>query len=192
MTRAEFGACMAILVAATRPMSEAQTTAYYDLLGDLPPDVLMVACKRSLLESQYPTIPPVGTIRRFAVSVMQGRAVEMTAGEAWSIATKAAGSCDIESPGSVERAFKDVPPLVWKAVETFGFMVLYNLPSNAIETARAQFTRIYDGLLANEERLRLLPASMKEAIAQIGRREQAKSLPAPVAKAIQSIGNVPS
>lgn len=188
LNRAEFASCMLIVEAATKPMSHEQAKSYFELLADLPVDAFLVACKRALIESQYPTIPPIGVLRRLAVSAMQGHVVERTADEAWAIAMKAMARCDIEINGSVDRAFADCPPLVWKAVELFGFMAMYNLPDGAIETARAQFRRVYDGLVANEEALRLLPSSVKDAIALIGRKQKVPALPAPVAAIAGAIG----
>ncbi len=189
MTKFEFATCTAILEAgAGKTMSKEQVEVYFDLLGDLPVEALLIACKRALLESFYPTIPPIGTLRKMAVSTMQGRISELTAAEAWGLVTKAAGKCDVDQAGSVERAFKDIPPLVWRAVQLFGFMAIYNLPSNAIETARAQFMRIYESLSANEEKLKLLPASVKEEIAQIGKRQEQQALPARVQAIAGQIG----
>jgi hypothetical protein len=192
MTRLEFAGSMALLEAATRPMSEAQAVAYFELLGDLPADFLMVACKRALLESQYPTIPPVGTLRRIAVSVMQGHVAEVTADQVWQVVMKSIAKCDVDVEGSVQREFRGCPPIVWKAVETFGFMALYNLPDSAIETARAQFRKIYEGLAANEQALKLLPSSVKESIAAIG-QQRARELPAPenVKRIAAKVGQVP-
>lgn len=189
MTDAEFKVCMAVLVgAAGKPMPDPQLKVYFELLSDLPVEALFVACKRAVIENAYPNIPPIGTIRRMAVSAMHGQCVELTAGEAWSIALRACGNCDVEVEGSVERAFAKIPPLVWRAVEAFGFRALYDIPGNSLETARAQFMRIYESLLTNEERLCLLPASIREEIALLGKRHEQITLSAPVAKALTLIG----
>jgi hypothetical protein len=69
---------------------------------------------------------------------------------ACAIERKACGNCEIEVEGSFERAFAGVRPLVRKAVEKFGFQALYNLPKNAIDTARAKFVGIYKELVELE------------------------------------------
>lgn len=55
-----------------REMSEGQLQAYYELLNDIPIDVLMDAVRRALLESESTFVPAVGLLRRFAAEAIYG------------------------------------------------------------------------------------------------------------------------
>lgn len=69
MNHREFLEIMAVLEAGSgtsRPISEIQAEVYFDLLKDLPADAVRRAARQALAESQYPTIPPVGVLRRLA------------------------------------------------------------------------------------------------------------------------------
>jgi hypothetical protein len=161
-------------------------SVYYECLGDLPIEAFRVACKRCAMERKYQSFPPIAELRELAAFTLQGVAKPMGWGEAWAIARRACGNCDIESEGSVKRVFAEVPSLVQKAVEMFGFMALHNLPDNAIETARAQFRGIWEQLV-ERERMLLLPTALKKEIAAIGETERA-ALPLPVKALTEKIG----
>lgn len=73
MTRDELLAGMAILEAATdKAFTDAQVTVWFDLLGDLNGQHFLAAVKRALLESEFPGLPPIGRIRRYATEAAVG------------------------------------------------------------------------------------------------------------------------
>lgn len=147
-----------------KPFAADSAEVYFDLLGDLPVETLRVAVKRVVLEHKWATFPSVAEFRRAAAECARGDIP--SAGEAWMMATRACLSCDVDSPGSVERTFAKVPPIVHEAVNRFGFRALYN-PGENLEVMRAQFTRIYEEIVAFENRQALLPASLRREIAKI-------------------------
>ncbi len=177
MTATDFALCMAVLESATgKQMSAEQTAAYAELLGDLPAPVLMLACKQALLESQYPTIPPVGTIRKLAVAAMGGNGT-MDAGEAWKLAWRAACNVDPGNEASYWRdgqiwdnqcayAMAKLPPLVAEAVKRFGGIKL--LANADGKFAREPFMKIFAELSATEQKHKILPPSLKKQLAAIG------------------------
>ena len=151
------------------PLSEAQVYGYFESLQDIPFDVLLATSRKIAATRKYPTFPMPGEIREEALDITRD---SIAAGEAWRIAISACGRCDVDIKGSVERAFANVPPIVIAAVWSFGFRSLYSLPNNAVETARAQFFKVFNEIAEKERRTGLLPASVREQIALIGSREK--------------------
>ena len=190
MSRAEFGSIMAYIAAGCQfPLSKEAAEVYFDLLGDLPQKALMIAAKRAVLHHVYRSFPPVALLREFGVDAMRGEVKAMTGGEAWAIATKACGSTDVDVQGSRERAFAKVPEIVKAAVDRFGFMALYNLPNNAVETARAQFVKVFDSIAERERKTDILPAAVQKEIAAMPEASR-KKLGAITPKNIIGIGEV--
>lgn len=192
MTRIEFAEVMAwISVGIGKPIAEseqekvARLGVYFDCLGDLPLPALQLAAKRCVLERKYQSFPPVAELRELAVETTRGEVKPMSGADAWGIAMKAVGRCDVDVTGSVERAFAKVPEPVKRAVEQFGFMALYNLPSSNMETARAQFIRLFESIAELDRKTALLPVAMQKQIAMIGKPP---ALPAPTQTVIAAIG----
>ncbi len=182
--RTTFAGIMAYIgLAVQKSLTDAAVEVYYDLLGHWPADVLNIAAKRAVLEHKYATFPPVAILADFAADAARGEVKIMTGAEAWGIAREAIGQCDIEVPHTVERLWNGVPPAVVAAVRAFGFMAMYNLPSDAIETARAQFIKIFDSIADRERRTGILPPSMQEDLAAIGEQR-----PRSIDRAIAAIG----
>lgn len=182
--RAAFVKIMAYIAAGIqKPITDVGLEVYYDLLGDLSADVLNIAAKRAVLEHRYATFPPVAVLRDLAIDTRNGTVKEMTGAEAFGIARKVIARCDIDVPHTMENLWKGVPPIVVAAVDAFGFMALYNLPGDAIETARAQFTRVFDSIAEREKRTGILPASVAQKISEIGNAK-----PQAISQTIAAIG----
>ena len=81
------------------------------------------------------------------------------------MAWKAAGRIDPEVEGSVERACKHLPPLVYEAMRSFGIVALCVANPNF---ARPQFVKIFEALTGRQQRLAPLPDALKKSIAAIG------------------------
>lgn len=185
---ADFAKVMAVIGAGCQVhLSDEALEVYYAMLGDLPPKVLMIAGQKALLQPLYGKFPSIELLRRMAVEATAGEEVGVSPGEAWQMATRACWGCDIEVEGSVDRAFAKVPPLVRRAVEQFGFRSLYDLPGNSIETARAQFTRIYERIVAQEREQLLLPPAVRRQLAEVEKLKELKPAPV-VAKVLAGIG----
>src|SRR5262245_23722807 len=97
MTRAEFAEVMLYLEAGCgKSLPDTSMEVFFDLLGDLPQDVLRVAAQRVILEHRWATFPSLAELRAAAAETIQGQVNEISPGQAWGIATKACWSCDVE------------------------------------------------------------------------------------------------
>src|SRR5436190_7628484 len=184
MTRLEFAAVMAYLETAVgKPFGADRAEVYWDLLGDLPKDALGTAAKVVALEHPWSTFPSVAELRAAAAKVMQGSFNEMTPGEAWQLAWKAAANIDLDLtseyrsggevyPNQASCAMKDLPPIVVEAMKAFGLPALC-YGKEPVGVVRSQWIKIYKGLQARDRRLALLPPKLTQAIEGRG-----KALPA--------------
>ena len=185
MTRTDFASVMAYLCSATGlEMPREQAEVYYDLLQDLPLDVLQLAVKRVILEHPWRTIPSVAEIRQAAADTMQSQISQLSAEEAWGLAWKAAAKTDPEQDGSLQRATKGLPPLVVEAMRAFG---LPNLITSRPAFARPEFMKTYEALAGRKRRLALLPEKLKAQIVNV----HVGKMTAPVAKILEDVGREP-
>jgi hypothetical protein len=186
MTRAEFAVEILFLGASIQKfLTDESRDAYFEFFQDMPQDIFHASVRRAAAEQEYPTFPTVAMLLRIVNDTKQGTVKPMTGAEAWGIAIKACGNCDVEQVGSKERAFKGMPPLIERAISQFGFRSLYVLPNSAVETARAQFIKLFEALQEREQKLGRLPAPIREAIAAMG---EPRVLPRGAARAIARIG----
>ena len=168
MTRPEFAGCIAFITAATgKQLSDDALEVYFQLLGDLPLSVFQVSCERVVLEHKWATFPTVAELREAAAETMQGSVKQMSAAEAWDLAWDSAKRIDLEIEGSLQRATKDMPPLVLEAMKAFGIPPLV-YGKDPVGVIRGQFMNIFEQLAARERRQSLLPKRVLDAIANKG------------------------
>ena len=156
-----------IATAINKPLSADAAEIYFELLGDLPADVLKVAAKRVLLEHPWSTFPSVAELRQAASETLRGSLTDLSASEAWAQAWKAVGRIDLDISGSAERALAKLPPLVVEAMRTMSIPAMVN-GKEPVGVIRGQFLKVYEQLAAREKRLALLPGPVKQSIAAIG------------------------
>lgn len=186
MTKLEFLPIMAYIGAGIgKRLEEASMDVYYDLLGDLPKDVLQTAAKRVCLEHKWATFPSVAELREAAAETIRGEKKSLSAAEAWELAWNATKKIDLEIEGSFDRACANVPPLVIEAMRSFGLAALI-YGEEPVGVVRGQFMKIFEQISARDHRLTLLPQSVKASIEKIGRDHQ--QLPSVPLKLIQDIG----
>jgi hypothetical protein len=170
VTREEFGCVMAYVSAAVnKPVAENTARVYFDLLGDLPAPALEAAAKQALLESAYPTLPPVGTLRRLAVEALCAKDALPSPEEAWELTRRALvayGYCR-EEQGLA--SLPDGP--VRRAAECLGWQSLCE--STEPEIVRAQYRKAYESLAGRAQRQRLLPAPLVGLLESVGGMEPA-------------------
>jgi hypothetical protein len=160
MTRVEFAQVLAYLSAGVgKPVAEATAEVYWDLLGDLPLPALQRAAQRALLESAYPTLPTVGTLRELAAA-----GETLPAAEAWSLIRTAMARHGLT--GEV-KALACLPPLVAQAAAALGWRNLCD--AREAQTVYAQFRDAYEAVVGRDRREHLLPAPLKAELRQIGR-----------------------
>lgn len=169
---AEFSAAMKFMTAATNAPtpSEEQAAAYLKLLGDLSGDVLLAACERAVMVHQFPTLPPVGLIRREAAAIAHPA---VTAAEAWEDVLHVArtwGHWLIELPTGEKtlariRADLDaLPPSALRAADAYGWQTILDTPASI---ASPQFARIFDGLDGPTKADAVLPPHLRAAEATV-------------------------
>lgn len=164
MNREDFGRVMAVLSAGVgKPAAKETTRVYYELLSDLPLPALQLAAKRALLESEYPVLPPVGTLRKLALEAMQAQ--RPLPAEAWEMCRRAIarwGYC------REQQGLASLPDDVRRAAEVLGWQSLCE--STEPEVCRAQFQKAYESLAERRRRTEALPAPMREAIGHLVRQ----------------------
>lgn len=196
MTKKQFAEVMAYLEAATdKPLSADRAAIYFDLLNDLPVDVLRTAAKRVLLQPQWGRFPDVLELRQAAADTIQAQVAEMTPERAWGLAWAAAGKLSFDCPpgqywangkrwpSQVAYVMSTVPPLVARAMSNFGLAALAH-GREPIGVVRGQFLKCFQQIIEERKRLALMPPALVREIEQ----QNQKALPAPVAKVIGQIG----
>lgn len=186
MSRQEFVKVMAYLTAGSgKELAQSSLEVYFDLLGDLPYDVLAVAAKRVLLTHPWATFPSVAELREAAALTSRGEVVPLSAAEAWALAWRTAGCTDPEVDGSFARAAKGLPTIVVRAISTFGLNALC-YGKEPVGVLRAQFMKMFEQLAAREHENALLPAATRQAI-----EAQSPSPAEPVRALLSGIGRPP-
>lgn len=179
MTREEFGTIIAYLSAGVgKEFTRHQAEVYFDLLGDLPLPALQLAAKRALLESKYPTLPTVGTLRELATDGAVGSS-QLTAAEAWRMASKHAGTlcCPYDFIGRErtadvqKRVLASLPPEVRRCGEAIGWREIAKTDDPDI--TRAHFLKAFETVSGRQRREALMPANVKALAASV-----LKALPA--------------
>lgn len=178
MTALEFAPIMAYIATATgapKPTRE-QTEVYFDLLKDVPLNVLSAAAKQAVLDHVYPTLPPAGVIRKAANALQQPAT---TGPEAWRLfvaAVRKHGSgkrrvfraghdpVDIDNR---ETGLASLPPQVARAAANFGWETLCDTSPDDMGIAQTQFLKVYATMADHEQRLAIMPPSVKAVAAGI-------------------------
>lgn len=179
MTRSDFARVMAYIgTACGKPLTADGHEVYFDLLGDLPFDVMQLAARRVMLEHKWATFPSVAELRQAAAETVQGRVTELTPAEAWALAWRIASDTDPEVGGSFERACRraKAPPVVVEALTAFGVnAICYG--EDPVGVTRGQFLKVFEQLQGRDRRLALLPPTVRQAVE--ARRPAAVAGPAP-------------
>jgi hypothetical protein len=198
MNRKEFSKIIAYIATATdKELNRDRLEVYFDLLGDLPFEVMLPAAKKVVLEHPWATFPSAAELRAAAMVVARGKVAEVTPMQAWEMARRFGEKYDPERrgeyfahgktwPSQFEALTAKLPPIVVKAIKAFGPLSL-SVGKEPIGVLRSQFCETFEGIVKSEERAALLPAPLKESIEQGPR----KALPKKVIKALEGIGKPP-
>jgi hypothetical protein len=144
MTKLDFLQIMGYLGAAIgRDLPEKSMDVYFDLLGDLPAEVMFTAARRVILEHKWTTFPRIAEIREAALQTLRGKVTEISPAEAWQLGWRAASRIDPEIDGSLERACQSLPPLVFEAMKAFGINALC-YGKEPVSIVRGQFMKILE------------------------------------------------
>lgn len=136
------------------PPSAEQAEVYFDLLGDLPSAVLMAASRQALVEQQYPTLPPVGVIRRLAVALIQP---PTTTVEAWGEVLSAVRCYGLDRR---QKALAQLPPALARVAAPL-WEIICECPDASLTFVQKQFTEAYQAVSAQAERQALMPPAVR-------------------------------
>lgn len=183
MSHDEFLKIAAYITAGTgKAIAPESMMVYFDLLGDLPFEVLLTGAKRVILEHPWPSFPSIAELREAASEAARGKVSDLSATDAWGLVWKAVARIDPEVSGSFERATRGYPTIVVEAMKSFGIFALCS-SSDPVSVIRGQFLKMFEQIAAREKRAALLPEPVKKAIENIGQQ-----LPSKFTKGIGEIG----
>ena len=179
MTREDFAVVFAILKTGSgvASVTAEQAAVYFDLLGDLPLPVLQAAVKQVLLNHEYPTLPPVGIIRKAAIALQSPPAIPGP--EAWSLflaAVRRFGSGrrhrmvkgEMQEYDAGERGLRTLPEPVQHAARCFGWQRLCDTSGEHMGIAERDFLQSYGTLEKRDEQQAIMPPSVKAIAEQAG------------------------
>lgn len=178
MTREDFAVVMGVLKAGTgATVTSEQAAVYFDLLHDLPLAVVQAAAKQVLLDHHYPTIPPVGAIRKAAVALQSPPAIPGP--EAWRLFLAAVRKYRLEPQrrlvagqwrevGGEQQGLASLPPDVAHAARCFGWRRLCDTMADHLGIAERDFLQVYATLGKHAERHAVLPPSVAAVAAIAG------------------------
>lgn len=151
--KTEFGTVLAWLAALYPGFSLQEMTvrAYYEILHDLPVDLLKAAALKCGAEVKF--FPAAAELRAAAFALGENGSGPPTAGEAWSEALKRVNIYDPPSPGDFSH------PLVYEALQAIGGnWVLGMTDQGALSVVQSHFVKAYKALDARRrEEMTMLP-----------------------------------
>ena len=157
----------AVLLGYPSSRANAETIAFYVMaLDDLSfVEIRAALSKLTKTAKFFPTVAEIYEAAESVKNTAQGTA-ELDAGQAWEEVMRLVKTCHMYKPWTYST------PEVEQAVKQFGKMELISLEESAMNTARAQFRNIYNGILArkkekeqNKAVLSKLGSQLKEQIA---------------------------
>jgi hypothetical protein len=158
VNKAEFAKIAAYLSAGIgKKMPSESMDVWYDLLQDLPAELVLMAVKKVLVTYEYATIPPVGVIRKAAAELATS---SLPSGlEAWNEAINA-----IRYFGQYRMAegLESLSPPVRETVELLGWRDMCLVDKT--EVIRSQFLKAWDAVAKREMDRAGLPAPVQEWI----------------------------
>lgn len=139
-------------------VTEATVKLWHELLGDLDFNLAIAATKKLILESSYP--PTIADIRKRAAEIMTPQ--EIDAAEAWGEVERAIRKygyyCESE-------ALESMSPQVARVVRYIGWREI--CLSEEPGVVRGQFLKMYQQVSEREQKMRLLPQSLRDEIQKL-------------------------
>jgi hypothetical protein len=160
MTREEFTTvCSKPLEATYGPMDRFAIEMYYSICREYPREILAAAILKLISELKW--LPKPSEIRAEAANIMYGQWSPLSASEAWGLVHKYLRRIDFELPHTVEKAQKELPPLVWEAAQNAGLSdLVYGKGSQPMKW----FQDAYNAVLSREGKRRLCPPEVNAVI----------------------------
>ena len=159
LTFQQFQLCAGVLIAATgRPMNEKTADVYFDLLSDIPLEVLKAACKRAIQEQRDSWLPSVGLIRSFASEAINGQLPQY--GDEWETVRKAVSRFGWPRP---VEGMASLSPLAQHAIRAIGGWMTVCDSENPSITG-AQFRTAYEAAAKREDNNRRISPELRPVI----------------------------
>lgn len=141
-------------------VTEATVKLWHELLGDLDFNLAIAATKKLILESPYP--PTIADIRKRAAEIMTPQEEMIDAAGAWGEVVRAVRKygyyCEAE-------ALESMSPQVAKVVRYIGWREI--CLSEEPGVVRGQFLKMYHQVTEREQKMRLLPQSLRDEIQKL-------------------------
>lgn len=152
-----------------------QTFVWFDLLRDLPAEVVRAAAKQVVLDHPYPNLPPVGAVRKAALELAQPTIPAAKAWELFLAAVRKFGSGkrnlwaggQFHERDNEQAGLDSLPPQVRRAAQAFGWRTLCDTPPDELGLAQEQFRKTYGSLGESEKRLAIMPPEVRAIAAKI-------------------------
>lgn len=152
------------------PFTEQQTAVWFDLLGDLPAAAVKAAVRTVCIDHGFPTIPPVGLVRKAAVAIQAPPAIPGP--EAWNLflaAVRRFGSGrrsrmvkgEMREWDASEQGLQSLSPVVAHAAKCFGWQRLCDTSGEHMGIAERDFLQSYGTLEKRDEQLAIMPPSVR-------------------------------
>lgn len=148
-----------ISAAIGKPILKPQLEVYFDALKDLPADVVQQAAKRAVQEQQYPVIPLIGVLRKFASEAVNGQLPSWS--EEWQTVIKAISRYGIYRKS---EAMQSLSPLTADVVRSLGWDVLCDIHTEDRSVVAGQFRMAYESRAARDSNQKALSEDVRPKI----------------------------
>lgn len=142
-------------------VTENTALVWQRLLADIPDDALMAAAMERTVNGAFP--PSVAELRNACFSMVEPE--QLTAGDAWSLVTRAISKYGSYDPGP-QLAKAELPPLVWRCVEALNGWRYLCLSEDTMAD-RAQFFRVYETFATRDRESRRMLPEVREVRMQL-------------------------
>lgn len=160
MTEHEFAEVAAYLQSAVgKAMSKHQASVYYDALKDLSIDQLKLAARRAVQETQYPVIPLIGVLRKFALEASVGIASIWS--EEWETVVRAVSRFGYYRQA---EAIGSLSPIAADVVRAIGWATLCDMPVADKSIVAGQFRMAYEARVQRDTNVGALSQDVRPKI----------------------------
>lgn len=164
MTREHLLKGMALIEAAVdKAFTNAQVALWQEMLEDLDARAFLLAVQRCIQEMEFPSLPTVGRIRRYADEAIFG--IDSTSDEAFALVRQAARRFDDAGDGQREAA-AFLGERVWAVVEGVGGFRRFTAATvEDYASLYAQFRDTWHARVDRQRSLRRLQAGVRPRLA---------------------------
>jgi len=169
MVEEEVAKLLAVLAAAypNFEVNEMKHKVWFEMLKDIDYKVAQVAVRKIILENTFP--PAIAEVRKACAELTMPQIPD--AGMAWGEAVRAIRYYGIYRE---KEALRSMSPLTAQAVRYIGWQEICSSTEPGV--ARGHFLRIYEQLARRKQQDAMLPADLKEGIAQLAQKFELRAI----------------